>query len=248
MNEKDLKHNIHIDISMYNSKGVLTPSAYQRMIMNMIEEHLDSLNMGEKYLMENHGISWVLLSCSIEMHRKIHPTDELCGITWHAGGRMPSFRRDFTFSDKNGEVVAVGATTSTLFENATRRICLNKEKLSVIAVEPQPPILERLERKNKLDGEPVFIERRKIRPSMTDGVGHVNNTKYGDFVYDAMSEEERASLDKLSRLDVWFISELLEGEEFDIFKDDSRSTSLSFIGVKCGESRPAFEMRMTFFE
>ena len=132
MDEKLIEHPIHIDISMYNSDGNFTPSAYQRMIMSVIEEHLDALQIGEKFLMEHHGISWVLLSTSIELKRKLLPTDRLIGRTWHAGGRAPSFRRDFVFEDVNGEVAAVGATISTLFETETRKLCLNKEKLSVI--------------------------------------------------------------------------------------------------------------------
>ena len=99
MSEKNIIHKIPIDISMYNVNGDFTPSAYQRMIMSMIEEHLDMLNLGEKHLMEEYGISWVLLSTSIEFKRKINPTDKLVGITWHSGGRVPSFRRDFIFED-----------------------------------------------------------------------------------------------------------------------------------------------------
>ena len=98
MNELNLKHNINVDISMYNANGHFTISAYQRMIMGMIEEHLDELKLGEKFLMENHGISWVLLSTSIELRRNIKPTEKLIGTTWHAGGRVPSFRRDFNFN------------------------------------------------------------------------------------------------------------------------------------------------------
>ena len=81
---------------------------------------------------------------------------------------------------------------------------------------------------------------------MTDGVGHVNNTKYGDFVYDAMSDGERTNMDRLSRLDVWFVSELREGDEFDIFKDASTADELSFVGKKSGDTKPAFEFRMRF--
>jgi acyl-ACP thioesterase len=176
---------------MYNSYGVFTISAYQRMIMGIIEEHLDQLCLGEKYLMDNHGISWVLLSTSIELNRRIVPTDKLIGITWHAGGRIPSFRRDFVFHDESGTEVAVGATVSTLFENNTRKLCLNKEKIAVVDLQSQTPVLQNLERRMKINTPQSVIDVRKVRPSMTDGVGHVNNTRYGDFVYDAMSSEER---------------------------------------------------------
>ena len=246
MDEKLIEHPIHIDISMYNTDGNFTPSAYQRMIMSVIEEHLDTLQIGEKFLMEHHGISWVLLSTSIELKRKLLPTDKLTGRTWHSGGRAPSFRRDFVFEDENGEVAAVGATISTLFETETRKLCLNKEKLSVVNLECGEPVLESLERKMKTDAEFEAVEIRTVRPSMTDGVGHVNNTKYGDLVYDAMSPEERGDLSKLKRLDVWFNYELRENEKVEISKAKVDG-SLYFTGEK-SDGKSSFDMKIRFFE
>ena len=248
MNEKEISHPIHIDISMYNTKGVFTPSAYQRMIMAMIEEHLDVFDIGEKTLMEKYGMSWVLLSTSIELRRRINPTDKLIGRTWHAGGRIPSFRRDFIFETESGEVVAIGATISTLFENDTRKICLNKDKLAVVNLDPREPILPCLDRKLKMPPELELIERRSVRPSMTDGVGHVNNTKYGDFVYDAMTQDERDNLSKLKRLDVWFNYELREGDEFEVFKAYDDRSAQCFIGKRTGDAKSSFDFKLTYFD
>jgi acyl-CoA thioesterase FadM len=246
MLEKDIKHDIKIDISMYNSNGDFVPSAYQRMIMSMIEEHLDLLKIGEKELMESYGISWVLLSSSIEFSRSLHPSDQLSAFTWHAGGRIPSFRRDFRFVDAEGTTVAIGATVSTLFDNATRKLCLDRTKLSVIDLEPQDTILAKVDRKIESGGEKVFVETRRVRPSMTDGVGHVNNTKYADFVYDAMTREEAERLCDLSRMDIWFNYELREGDEFDLYKYSPDENTLCFCGIKHGECRSSFDLRLKF--
>lgn len=246
MNELNLKHNINVDISMYNANGHFTISAYQRMIMGMIEEHLDELKLGEKFLMENHGISWVLLSTSIELRRHIKPTEKLIGTTWHAGGRVPSFRRDFNFKDESEEVVAVGATVSTLFETEARKICLNKEKLAVVDLESHEPVLEGLERRLKINSPAVVVETRKVRPSMTDGVGHVNNTRYGDFVYDAMTDSERVRLGDLKRIDVWFNYELLAGDEFEIIKSCENDDIICFSGRKLGADKNSFDVKLTF--
>lgn len=246
MNELNLKHNINVDISMYNANGHFTISAYQRMIMGMIEEHLDELKLGEKFLMENHGISWVLLSTSIELRRNIKPTEKLIGTTWHAGGRVPSFRRDFNFKDESGEVVAVGATVSTLFETEARKICLNKEKLAVVDLESHEPVLEGLERRLNINSPAVVVETRKVRPSMTDGVGHVNNTRYGDFVYDAMTDSERVRLGDLKRIDVWFNYELLAGDEFEIIKSCENDDIICFSGRKLGADKNSFDVKLTF--
>ena len=92
-----------------------------------------------------------------------------------------------------------------------------------------------------------MIERRRVRPSMTDGVGHVNNTKYGDFVYDAMTDEERGKLLDIRRIDVWFNYELREGDEFEIFKSVEDNGTLCFTGKRVGESKSSFDMKISFF-
>ena len=246
MKELDIKHNILIDISMYDTRGVFVPSAYQRMIMAMIEEHLDVLKIGEKELMEKHGISWVLLSSSIELKRKMSPTDSVIGTTWHSGGRIPSFRRDFSFSDADGNVIAVGATISTLFDHSTRKLCLDRNKLSVVDLESGEAALQTLDRKMERPQDQVFIETRRVRPSMTDGVGHVNNTKYADYVYDAMTPDERNRLSDLSRMDIWFNYELREGDKFSIYKFIPDDSTVCFFGIKEGEARSSFDLRLKF--
>lgn len=246
MNEKDIKHNVLIDISMYNTVGAFVPSAYQRMIMSMIEEHLDILKIGEKELMEKHGISWVLLSSSIKIIKRFSPTDIITGTTWHSGGRIPSFRRDFVFNDRDGDLLAVGATVSTLFDHATRKLCLDRSKLSVIDLQSGEIALESLDRKMQRCGDMISVESRKVRPSMTDGVGHVNNTKYADYVYDAMTLEERNRLSNLSGMDIWFNYELREGDVFTIYKSVLDDSTLCFSGIKDGESRSSFDLRLKF--
>ncbi len=246
MKEKNIKHNILIDISMYNPDCNFVPSAYQRMIMAMIEEHLDILKIGEKELMEKLGISWVLLSSSIKILKKFSPTDIITGTTWHSGGRVPSFRRDFSFCDQNGELMAVGATISTLFDNTTRKLCLDRNKLSVVNLEAGEIAVENIDRKMTRCGEFELVETRKVRPSMTDGVGHVNNTKYADFVYDAMTLEERSRLADLASMDIWFNYELREGDTFTIYRATPDESTLCFSGVKQGETKSSFDLRFKF--
>lgn len=249
MIEKSMKHAVPIDITMYNAEGLLVPCAYQRMIMTMIEEHLDALNIGEKRLMRDLGISWILISDSIVFRRRISPTDKLFGITWHAGGRIPSFRRDFVFEDEGGDIIAGGTTVSALLDNEKRRVCLDKDKLSVISLSPEAPYLEEVaERRFEPYGERVLLESRRVRPSMIDGVGHVNNTKYCDFVYDAMTVDDLMRLGDIKRIDVWFNAELRLGDTFDIYRTEVNTACSAYSVFKSGMPRSSFDMKLTYFD
>ena len=81
---------------------------------------------------------------------------------------------------------------------------------------------------------------------MTDGVGHVNNTRYGDFVYDAMTDSERDRLGDLKRIDVWFNYELLAGDEFEIIKCCENDDVICFGGRKFGADKNSFDVKLTF--
>jgi len=153
---------------------------------------------------------------------------------------------DFEFKDENGDVVAVGATVSTLFETEARKICLSKEKLAVVDLESHAPVLESLERRLRTNSPLVVVEKRRVRPSMTDGVGHVNNTHYGDFVYDAMTDCERERLGELKRIDVWFNYELLVGDEFEIIKCCENDDVICFSGRRLGAEKNSFDVKLTF--
>lgn len=245
INEKNMLHDIHIDISMYNAAGHLVPSAYQRMVINMIEEHLDAIEMGEKAFMEKHGLSWILLYMALEIKRRIIPSMKLTARTWHSQTIPPYFRRDFEILDENGEQVCVGATLSALFFTADRRLCMDRAKIALADIGSGECLLD-INRRFICKQSFELVEERKVRPSMIDGVGHVNNTHYGEFVYDAMTDEERGRLDSLERLDVWFTSELTEGARFLVERATTGESEVAYRGIIASDGKTSFAMKLKF--
>ncbi len=244
VNEKEIIHDIKFNISNYNANGAFFPSSYQKIAVNMIEEHLDLLGMGEKAMMRNFGVSWVLLSTSLKLYRRLSPDDKLSGTTWNSGGRGPVFRRDLEFRAENGEIVAHGVTYSTLISQKTRKICTDRAVIAAIEL-PQGERILKADRKFAETVDFLPVEELTVRPSMTDGVGHVNNTRYGEFVYDALSASERAAVGDLASLDVWFISELREGERLYIEKAYPREGVTAVRGKK-DNGDTSFVMRLGF--
>ena len=116
----------------------------------------------------------------------------------------------------------------------------------MVDLESGEAALQTLDRKMVRPQDQVFIETRRVRPSMTDGVGHVNNTKYADYVYDAMTPDERNRLSDLSRMDIWFNYELREGDKFSIYKFIPDDSTVCFFGIKEGEARSSFDLRLKF--
>lgn len=244
MTEEERTYNLKIDISMYHKDGTFYPASLLKLSMNMIEEHLDALGMGEKSLMARLGIGWVILCNTVTLKRPLMPEDELTGRTWHSGGRLPLFRRDYEISDASGAKIACGATFSTLVDVSTHRICTDRDKLAEVSLPSGPTTVEadRLFRFPEGNGF-TSSEEFTVRPSMLDGLGHVNNTRYGEFVWDAMTEEERRGFSLFSCISVWYLSELNAGDSVRIDKAVLPDGTLVFRGVS-GE-KTAFGMKFS---
>lgn len=244
IDEKSLIYPIPLDTSMYNPSGAFYPAGYQKMVMRVLEEHLERIEMDVPRLIKQFGVSWVLLAMSLEIRRPLTAAEQLCAVTWHTGHSLPTFRREFVLKTEADEEVAAGTTFSALLDLKKRRICLDRNILSHFML---PDDETRIEASSHFSTDAVFseVETRRVRPSYIDGVGHVNNMRYGEFVYDALSEDERARIGALRRLDVWFMAELKPDVSF-LMERAAEENAVIVRGLILPERKPSFVMRLTF--
>ncbi len=240
--ERERRYVLPTDVSMYNMRGAFYPAAIQRMAVGMIENHLEKLGMDAPRLVREYGVSWVLLSFSAELRRPLRPAEAYTARTWHTRAKPPIFRRDFVICDAAEQVTAVGATFSTLLDVKKRRICTDRALLGRFCL---PDGEELLDADHRFSADAAFreVERRHVRPSWLDGVGHVNNLRYAELAYDALDEGERLRVDALRRMDVWFRTELTEGTEFSMEKA-AEGEALLLRGVIQPSGQPAFVVRL----
>ncbi len=245
INETEFSYSVPVDFDMYDGNGAFFPSAYQKMTSRVVEAHLPRVELDMPSLIEKHGVTWVLLALSVELRRPLNVGDKLTAQTWHAGSRGTTYRRDLVLRDETGEDVAVAATFSAVLDLSARRVCMDRSILSQIDLPAGETLLE-ASAKFRDKSEYTEVERRVARPSWQDGNGHVHNVRYGEFVYDALSEAERLALKELKRLDVWFLSELLPGQEFSVQKCAAGDGSILVKGVLTAEDKPSFAMKLSF--
>ena len=243
--ETEYTYPVHIDFDMYDGNGAFFPSAYQKMTSRVVEAHLPRVELDMPRLMEKYNVTWVLLALSVELRRPLTTNDTLTAQTWHAGSRGTTYRRDIILRDAAGEIVAVAATFSAVLDLATRRLCMDRSVLAQIDLPAGETLLE-ASAKFRDKSEYTEVECRTARPSWQDGNGHVHNVRYGEFVYDALSEVQRLALKDLKRLDVWFLSELMPGQEFSVQKAEAEDGSILVKGVLPQEDKPSFAMKLSF--
>lgn len=243
MVERDHVYTVETEVSDLDECGLLKPHAYQRLFARIAEEHLNMLDLNVAATMR-HQLAWALVTMSLEIRRPISGCMRLHANTWYSHRRGPYFRRELVFRADDGEIVFHGSTFSVLLDVESRTVFRKKalpfeigEPLEVFTIEAGPAF-ERLEGFER-------IEARRVRNSHLDALGHVNNTRYGEFAHDALTEPECRDLPNLARIDLQFVSELRRGDVFTVWKAvaDNR---ICIQGQNAETGGISFECRFTF--
>lgn len=245
-NEQNFSYPVQIGISMLNADGALTPRSYQSLAMQVIELHLKNIEMDEQRLIERWHVAWVLLSMTFELQRPIRPRERLTAKTWHSGGGRPVFRRELVFYDEAGAPVLRGATFSVLLGLDARRACSSPEVTGRFLLPAGAPLLQASERLRLRTPEEPPQELLTMRPSWIDGVGHVNNERYGDMVYDALTEEERANMQALRRLELYFVRETGAGDRLAVHRLVTPEGDVVITASRPDAPRPSFSAKLRF--
>ena len=211
INELEKTYEIVTEITNLDQRGYLKPSGYQLLINKMIEEHLKSAALDFDHLAP-FGLSWVIVSLSIDIKKPILGCQKLQGTTWHAQRKGIIFRREMEMKDTSGEVVFNASMFSVLFDIKSRSIFKQKE-LPFSLGEPTTKFL--LEASPSFRGKHQYVDvhHRCVYRSHIDCLGHVNNCRYGEFAFDTLSEVE-AEMERVKRIDIYFISELRPEDTF----------------------------------
>lgn len=222
--EKDHVYELLSTASYLNQYHQLKPYAYQVLFEQMAEQHLFQLNLNVDSTME-HGLAWALISMSVEIRTPIEKSMTLYGNTWYSQHKGPYFRRELLFKDGNGRIMFQGSTFSVLLDIEKRSV-FRKKEVPFPMHEPTEIFLLEASPGFKLEADLTSIQERVVQPSHIDCLGHVNNCRYGEFVYDAFSDEEQQKLNDLKRMDINFLSELRAGDHFTMKKTHSENQIL----------------------
>ncbi|MDD2294665.1 MAG: thioesterase [Eubacteriales bacterium] len=246
--EQSNLYTIQLDPSLLNPRGILKPQAYQSLYCELAEQHLTAHDAGSDKTLK-YGVAWVLISLSVDVFKPAVAPGALQAKTWKSGRKGPYFMRDFIFSTKDGELCFRGTSYSVLLNLDTRKICRDKNIPFFSLTADEPPLtLGQPTWKHAYgqEAEPIadgltLRTQRKVENSFLDLLGHVNNTRYAEFVYDAMTEEEVERLNGLSRMEVYFAAELRHGDTFFVSAVE-KSDRLFFRGSKDGSGETSFDL------
>ncbi|MDR0405685.1 MAG: hypothetical protein LBH54_02695 [Clostridiales bacterium] len=241
-NERNFEYHIQLVGNDFNEDGVIKPYVYQNMIQYAAECHLKKLRL-DTDVMAARQLAWVLAGMTIEAEHPPAGCVRVAGQTWHSETKGPYFRREFIFFDDAGQVVFRGASFSVLIDLCKRSV-LRKFTLPAALGNGNGEFVIAQAKPNFREAEAYdFRERRKVRNSDMDLLGHVNNTRYCEFAYDALSREEKSRAVK--GVAVNFAGELQSDETVGIYKG-IRGDAVYIKGVRESDGKKSFDVAFTF--
>ncbi len=245
--ELEKEYYFRVDTGAQNENHAMTLSALQRAIVTASEEHLKNIGLDVPKLMSEYGVSWILLSLSIDIRDRIRGGELLSIRTWHTNKKGVYYRRDFEIRHEDGTVAAVAATFSSIFDMKTRRLCTNEKVLELVdELGEGRELFEAAPRLRIKPEELLPVMSQKVMPSWIDALGHTNNFRYGDLITDALTEETRANLGNLSRFELGFTGELRLGESVELRRKDNDDGTILAAGIRSTDGKPAFLAKLVF--
>ena len=170
---------------------------------------------GREIIMGHHNGFWMLTRMWYRLKRPVYWSEELTVHTWHRGAKGAVSYRDYDLY-VGDEWIGEGVSAWVLADADTHKLI----RLSAVTEMAhthggdlcKEKTLNKLRVPEQMDG----IEQRTMRYSDTDINGHVNNTRYADFVCDALRLDKLPEEQFLAEMQIGYLGECHPGETLDI--------------------------------
>ena len=214
------------------------PSALLGHLQEAATQAAEDGKFGRTVMLNRYGAFWALTRIWFQLERPLRWGEELTVRTWHRGGRGAIMYRDFDLlvgDHRVGESVSAWV----MMNRDTGRVV----KLSTVSELRETGggslCKERTLSKIRFPQEMAPVERRLMRYSDSDINGHVNNTKYADFVCDAVHLDRREKGEFVSEMQIGYLAQCWPNEEIEI--RTARWDGGWFVGGEDEACTPRFE-------
>ena len=175
------------------------------MLQESAANHVDTWGMSIPDL-NREGRTWVLSRLAIEFGGRPGWKDELRVETWSRGYRGAIATRDYSVRCPDGSEAARATSVWFVIDLATRRPVRLAEYEGRSAHDPARASGAFEPGKIDPPARPCASRRLAVRAADLDLNGHVNNTRYLEWLYESVPEAVLASR-RLSRVEIHFLAE-----------------------------------------
>lgn len=191
----------------------IKPSAVLELFQDAAGQHAEEINVGYD-AMTKRSYMWVLLKVKLKFISNPKTYQKVIIKTWPLKPNRVIYRREYSMENENGECLIAGSSEWVVMHNEKRRLVADPKLYPFTEGFLTETIFE-----EKLDRVCDFEEKGTPRIvnagfSEIDVNKHVNNTKYANYVLDAVVPDEK---DVLAVFQIDYRKEVLEGTQLRIY-------------------------------
>jgi len=175
---------LHVKVSHCSPNGLLLPHVLAQLCQDIASDHADSLGFGVERLKERNQI-WALVLFRLEITRQPRYGMQLELETWPSGASRLRASREFRMMDSAGNTFLLGSSDWMVLDAQSRKPQSLGDLHMSPHLRPQRLLGDKLPR-HKAEGDGRELARIRIPVSALDANGHVNNTEYVRYSYDAL--------------------------------------------------------------
>ena len=191
---------------------------FMRIVQDVIMEHTEELNVGKKETIDK-GIIWVITRLSLEITRLPKYQEEIVIKTYPGENKSFFYNRYLWVEDNKGNIIIKLSSIWTLLDKNTRMVVLNKDIASRCLEEHHEGELP-LPIKVDITDNLGIKETRKVHYHEVDLNGHLNFTKYIEFILD-LHDNDFYAKSPVKSLILNFAKEIKENQIINVLSNDS---------------------------
>lgn len=204
MSDLDFKESFFVRSSEANIDWDLKLSSLFKLFQNTSVEATESLGMGKDKTLEK-GYLWVISRVYVVINKMPKYLDNFTIETYPEPMMHFIYPRQYLIKDETGNILVRMSAVWALISAKTRKILFPSETNVIV-----PGITKGNELEYPVDfvkKDVEIKEKRIIRNSDTDINGHLNNTRYVDFIQDLKACDK-----KINTFAIAYFEEVKEGE------------------------------------
>lgn len=171
-------------------------------------------------MIQKHGHCWMVVRTAFTLARPLRWGDVLTIRTWHRGGEKPLMYRDFELS-VDGQSVGQALSIWVLVDLQTHAMTRPDRFPEFAGTDGGELIRATKLPKAKLPSDLAPVGKRLLYYSETDGNGHVNNTRYADFLCDALELHKDPPGTFVKEFYISYLQECKAGETLELLAGET---------------------------